>query len=109
MSDEMTTESHMGPDLYKERSTNKKTPDYVTRARPTREGSGVDMSTCPPPHPDVHPTDPEPIGPLAEQFLDQLAAQQDDEELTARRRAAIHRLGRAHTTSPLLTTRRQEP
>ncbi|MFG3639107.1 hypothetical protein ACGF3C_02385 [Micromonospora sp. NPDC047762] len=29
--------------------------------------------------------------------------------LAARRRAAIHRLGRAHTTSPLLATRRQEP
>ena len=99
MSDEMTTESHMGPDLYKERSTNKKTPDYVTRARPTREGSGVDMSTCPPPHPDVHPTDPEPIGPLAEQFLDQLAAQ--DADLADRRRGALRRLGRANTTNPL--------
>lgn len=52
--------------------------------------------------------DPEPVGPLAEQFLDQLAAQDADEELAARRRAAIHRLGRAHTTSPLLTRRQEQ-
>lgn len=58
------------------------------------------MSTCPPPHPDVHPTDPEPIGPLAEQFLDQLAAQ--DADLADRRRDVLRRLSRANTTNPLV-------
>lgn len=90
----------MAPDLYKERSTNKKTPDYVTRARRNREGSGVDMSTCPPPSPDVHPTEPEQIGPLAEQFLDRLAAQ--DADLADRRRDVLRRLARANTTNPLV-------
>ncbi|MET8265957.1 hypothetical protein ABZU92_18415 [Micromonospora arida] len=108
MSDEMTTKSNSSPDLYKERSTNKKTPDYVTRASQPREGVGVDMSTCTPPTPDVHPTEPEPVGPLAEQFLNQLAAQQDDEDLTARRRAVLARLGRAHTTSPIYTRRQEQ-
>jgi len=44
--------------------------------------------------------DPEPIGPLAEQFLDQLAAQ--DADLADRRRDALRRLGRANTTNPLV-------
>jgi len=45
------------------------------------------------------PGEPEPIGPLAEQFLDQLAAQ--DADLADRRRGALRRLGRANTTNPL--------
>jgi hypothetical protein len=94
MSDEMTTQRHNGSDHIKERSTNKKTPDYVTRARRTREGAGVDMSTCTPPGPDVHPSEPEPIGPLAEQFLDQLAAQQAGDDLAARQAATLARLRR---------------
>ncbi|WP_157562678.1 hypothetical protein [Micromonospora chokoriensis] len=60
----------------------------------------MDMSTCPPPSPDVHPTDPEPVGPLAEQFLDRLAAQ--DTDPAARRRAVLDRLSRANTTNPLV-------
>ncbi|MFF3867376.1 hypothetical protein [Micromonospora sp. NPDC001898] len=54
----------------------------------------MDMSTCPPPNPDVHPSDPETAGPIAEQFLDRLAAQQADDDLAARRRATLTRLTR---------------
>lgn len=63
----------------------------------TRDGGGRAEVAEPEPTPD-----PEPVGPLAEQFLDRLAAQQADDDLAARRRAAIHRLSRAHTTSPLV-------
>ena len=89
MSDETSTERDMSSDLYKERSTIKKTPDYVTRARRSPAGWGVDMSTCPPPTPDVHPPadGPEPIGAIAERVLDDLAE---------RRAAAMSRLTRAH-------------
>ena len=55
------------------------------------------MSTCPPPEPDVHPTEPEPVGPLAAKYLDQLAAQQTDPDLAARRAEALNRLRRQHT------------
>ncbi|SCF50397.1 hypothetical protein GA0070563_13122 [Micromonospora carbonacea] len=65
----------MGADHIKERSTNEKTHDYVTRARPTPEGVGVDMSTCPPPEPVSTPEQP-------------------DDELAARRREALNRLAR---------------
>lgn len=50
------------------------------------------MSTCPPPTPDVHPpmsTDPEPVGPIAETVLDDLAA---------RRQATLDRLRRTTRT-----------
>lgn len=50
---------------------------------------------------------PEPVGPIAEKVLDRLAAQPADEDLTARRREALDRLRRAHTTNPL--TRRKQP
>lgn len=48
--------------------------------------------------------DPEPIGPLAEQFLDRLAAQPVDEDLAARRRAALDRLRRQ---KPAIRTRKE--
>ncbi|WP_181549035.1 hypothetical protein [Micromonospora saelicesensis] len=44
--------------------------------------------------------EPEPVGPIAEQLLDDLAAQ--DADLADRRRDALRRLGRANTTNPLV-------
>ncbi|RAN92636.1 hypothetical protein GAR05_06128 [Micromonospora saelicesensis] len=61
----------------------------------TRDGGGR-AEVAKPPQTD----DPEPIGPLAEQFLDQLAAQ--DADLADRRRNVLRRLGRANTTNPLV-------
>ena len=54
------------------------------------------MSTCPPPSPDVHPSDPEPVGPLAAKYLDQLAARQadTDPDLPARQAEVFSRLRR---------------
>ena len=53
-------------------------------------------SRTPNPHTDPPPRggDPEPVGPIAERVLDDLA------DLAARQRAALNRLARAHNRSP---------
>lgn len=51
------------------------------------------MSTCPPPGADVHPrdSDPEPVGPIADRVLDDLAARQAEALNRLRRQKPAYR------------------